>query len=118
MAKLILFNKPFQVLTQFRAKDEKRTLADYISIPQIYPAGRLDYDSEGLLLLTDSGQLQHKISHPNHKQWKYACKISRMMQSSFANLYRHAQGAKTKMSAEEHQNPGKKILLFFVQSYL
>ena len=70
MAKLILFNKPFQVLTQFRAKDEKRTLADYISIPQIYPAGRLDYDSEGLLLLTDSGQLQHKISHPNHKQWK------------------------------------------------
>ncbi len=70
MAKIILFNKPFQVLTQFRAKDEKRTLAYYISIPQVYPAGRLDYDSEGLLLLTDNGQLQHKISHPNHKQWK------------------------------------------------
>lgn len=70
MAKLILFNKPFQVMSQFSPCDNKETLANYINIPSIYPAGRLDYDSEGLLLLTDNGQLQHKIAHPNHKAEK------------------------------------------------
>ncbi|MBB3046407.1 23S rRNA pseudouridine2457 synthase [Litorivivens lipolytica] len=67
MSKLILFNKPFQVLCQFRAKDGKKTLADHLSIPGVYPAGRLDYDSEGLLILTDDGRLQAQISHPKHK---------------------------------------------------
>jgi len=61
------FNKPFQVLTQFTDADERQTLADYISMPGIYAAGRLDRDSEGLLLLTDDGQLQNRISHPDHK---------------------------------------------------
>jgi len=70
MAKLILFNKPFQVMSQFSACDNKETLADYIKIPDVYPAGRLDFDSEGLLLLTDNGQLQHRIAHPNHKSAK------------------------------------------------
>ncbi|MES2741060.1 MAG: pseudouridine synthase [Pseudomonadota bacterium] len=67
---LILFNKPFQVLCQFSAQPERATLADYIARPGVYPAGRLDADSEGLLLLTDDGRLQHEISHPDHKRPK------------------------------------------------
>lgn len=67
MAKLYLFNKPFQVLSQFTDNEERDTLAKYLSIKDAYPAGRLDYDSEGLLLLTDEGRLQHQISHPKHK---------------------------------------------------
>ncbi|MGV7210648.1 pseudouridine synthase [Oxalobacteraceae bacterium A2-2] len=67
---LILFNKPFQVLCQFSGDGERQTLADYLDIPNIYPAGRLDADSEGLLLLTDDGKLQHDIAHPDHKQPK------------------------------------------------
>jgi 23S rRNA pseudouridine2457 synthase len=67
---LILFNKPFQVLCQFSPQAERSTLADYVTVPNVYPAGRLDADSEGLLLLTDDGRLQHDISHPDHKQPK------------------------------------------------
>ncbi len=67
---LILFNKPFQVLCQFSAQAERATLADYVAVPGVYPAGRLDADSEGLLLLTDDGRLQHAISHPERKQPK------------------------------------------------
>jgi 23S rRNA pseudouridine2457 synthase len=67
---LILFNKPFQVMCQFSPHPSRETLADYLDIPGIYPAGRLDADSEGLLLLTDDGRLQHDISHPDRKQPK------------------------------------------------
>lgn len=67
---LILFNKPFQVMCQFSPHPERQTLADYLSIPGIYPAGRLDADSEGLVLLTDDGKLQHELSHPARKQPK------------------------------------------------
>ena len=67
---LILFNKPYGVICQFSADGMHPTLKDYLEIPGIYPAGRLDTDSEGLLILTDDGALQHKISHPRHKQAK------------------------------------------------
>ena len=67
---LILFNKPFQVMCQFSPQPERETLANYLDIPDIYPAGRLDADSEGLMLLTDDGELQHDISHPRRKQSK------------------------------------------------
>lgn len=67
---LILFNKPFQVLCQFTPQDGRESLADYIKTPNIYPAGRLDADSEGLMLLTNDGKLQHIIAHPDHKEAK------------------------------------------------
>ncbi len=70
MAKLLLFNKPFGVLSQFTAADGHPGLADYLDIPEVYPAGRLDRDSEGLLLLTDDGALQAQISNPRYKQEK------------------------------------------------
>ncbi|SOB75053.1 23S rRNA pseudouridine2457 synthase [Marinobacter sp. LV10R510-11A] len=78
MAELILFNKPFQVLSQFTDTDApatagqkpRSTLADWVRIPGIYPAGRLDYDSEGLLLLTSNGSLQHRIASPALKMAK------------------------------------------------
>lgn len=80
MPTLILFNKPFRVLSQFSpekpqgqspekaaVKEPKETLANYITQKNVYPAGRLDYDSEGLLLLTDDGALQQHIAHPQYK---------------------------------------------------
>ncbi len=61
---IIVFNKPFQVLSQFTTDSDKATLANYIDIPRVYCAGRLDYDSEGLLILTDDGKLQQRIANP------------------------------------------------------
>lgn len=66
---LILFNKPYGVLCQFtdRSDPPKRTLAEFIETPDVYPAGRLDFDSEGLVLLTDDGALAHRVTDPRHK---------------------------------------------------
>ena len=75
MAQLLVFNKPYGVLSQFTDRAppggrERATLADYIDAPGFRVAGRLDYDSEGLLLLTDDGVLQQRIANPRHRLWK------------------------------------------------
>lgn len=70
MARSLLFNKPFRVLSQFSPEGDKRTLADYIDLPGVYAAGRLDFDSEGLMLLTDDGRLQAQVTDPRHRMAK------------------------------------------------
>src|SRR5688572_18672771 len=67
---LLLLNKPFRVLTQFTSDDGKATLRDFVHAPGMRPAGRLDYDSEGLVLLTNSGSLQTQLADPRWKQDK------------------------------------------------
>lgn len=73
MSQLILLNKPFDVLSQFtdsKNPTPRRTLSEFVNVPKVYPAGRLDRDSEGLLLLTDNGRLQAQISDPKNKMRK------------------------------------------------
>lgn len=70
MPRLILLNKPYGVLSQFTDPASRPTLADYLPVPGVYVAGRLDRDSEGLLALTDDGALQARISHPRYKKPK------------------------------------------------
>ncbi|MEO8164137.1 MAG: pseudouridine synthase, partial [Betaproteobacteria bacterium] len=67
MPRVVLFNKPYGVICQFSPSAGKRTLKDFVPLPGVYPAGRLDTDSEGLLVLTDDGALQNSISHPAKK---------------------------------------------------
>jgi 23S rRNA pseudouridine2457 synthase len=70
VSRLILFNKPYGVLSQFTDQAGRQTLADYVALPGVYPAGRLDRDSEGLLLLTDDGDLAHRLTQPHKQTWK------------------------------------------------
>ncbi|MBM3945680.1 MAG: hypothetical protein FJ317_09395, partial [SAR202 cluster bacterium] len=66
-SRVLLLNKPFGVLCQFRSSDGRATLADYVHVPDVYAAGRLDADSEGLVVLTAEGRLQHAITSPGHE---------------------------------------------------
>ncbi len=91
----LLFNKPFRVLSQFSAEAGKQTLADYIDQPGVYAAGRLDFDSEGLMLLTDDGALQARVSNPRYKMPKsYLAQVEGI--SDRAALAALAQGVKLK----------------------
>src|SRR5690554_1097783 len=73
MSRILLFNKPFRVLTQFTDTEGRSTLADFIKVPGVYAAGRLDFDSEGLLILTDDGRLQQQLANPAYKLPKTYC---------------------------------------------
>ena len=87
MAHSLLFNKPFRVLSQFSASGEKQTLADFIDIAGVYAAGRLDFDSEGLMLFTDDGSLQARISNPRFRQGKtYLAQVEGIPESSALKL--------------------------------
>jgi 23S rRNA pseudouridine2457 synthase len=92
---LILLNKPFRVLSQFRDEAGRETLSDYVDVPNVYPAGRLDYDSEGLVLLTDDGRLQARISQPRHKMPKtYWAQVEG--EPTAAQLHRLERGVRLK----------------------
>ena len=86
---LIAFNKPFNVLCQFTDSAGRRTLADFVKVNGVYPAGRLDYDSEGLLLLTDDGKLQQRIAEPRHLTKKtYLVQVERSPDAAALALLR------------------------------
>lgn len=91
MSKVILFNKPFNVLSQFTDKgtvaSDRKTLSEFIDVTGVYAAGRLDKDSEGLLVLTDDGVLQQEISNPKHKWPKtYVVQVEEPQQKLMPNF--------------------------------
>lgn len=90
MPKLVLFNKPFGVLSQFTDTENRDTLKKYLHLPGFRPVGRLDQDSEGLLLLTDDGALQNRIANPRHKESKsYWVQVEGEIDESALQQLRH-----------------------------
>jgi 23S rRNA pseudouridine2457 synthase len=90
MSRIVLFNKPYGVITQFSAHEKHPTLRDFIPVPGIYPAGRLDVDSEGLLILTDDGRLQHRLSHPRFgKDKTYWVEVEGLVDAPALEALRH-----------------------------
>ena len=97
MTQVILFNKPYGVVSQFTGEAHEQTLADYINLKGFYPAGRLDKNSEGLLLLTNEGGLQHKLSHPKfHKKKYYWVQVEGIPSPSSLELLQKVFGQKKK----------------------
>ena len=97
---LIAFNKPFNVLCQFTDAAGRRTLADFVTVKNVYPAGRLDYDSEGLMLLTDDGALQKRITDPRHKMKKtYLAQVERIPDEKALAQLRRGVKLKDSMTA-------------------
>ena len=89
MARVILLNKPYGVLSTFTDPDGRPTLAQYVNVPGVYAAGRLDRDSEGLLVLTDDGKLQHAIAHPSSGKTKsYWVQVERVPDEDALNQLR------------------------------
>ena len=97
---LIAFNKPFNVLCQFTDAGGRRTLADFVTVKSVYPAGRLDYDSEGLVLLTDDGALQKRIADPRHRTKKiYLAQVERIPDDKALALLRRGVKLRDGMTA-------------------
>lgn len=97
---LIAFNKPFNVLCQFTDGAGRRTLADFVTVKSVYPAGRLDYDSEGLVLLTDDGALQKRIADPRHRTKKtYLAQVERIPDDKALALLRRGVKLRDGMTA-------------------
>lgn len=110
MSKLVLFNKPYLVLCQFtdekNSGDPRQTLADFIDLKGVYAAGRLDLDSEGLLLLTDNGALQHRIAHPARKMQKtYWVQVEGEIDEEALQKLRHGVALKDGLTAPAQATP-------------
>jgi 23S rRNA pseudouridine2457 synthase len=108
---LIALNKPYGVLCQFTDANGRRTLADFVRQKDVYAAGRLDQDSEGLLLLTDDGQLVHRLTDPRHKQAKtYLVQVEGVMDDAALLALRNgvvlSDGATLPATAEHANEPG------------
>src|SRR5437868_15108787 len=105
MPRYLLFNKPFNVLSAFTDPEGRATLADYVPVPGVYAAGRLDYDSDGLLLLTDDGALIHRLTDPRHEQPKtYYVQLEGIVTEAAAIALRHGvmlRGRRTRPAEAE-----------------
>lgn len=103
MSRILLFNKPYGVVSQFSAHPKHRTLADFITLKELYPAGRLDTGSEGLLILTDDGALQHRISDPRHKLEKtYWAQVEGFPDAAKLNAFERGIALKDYVSLPAH----------------